>query len=56
MAELTSEVCHDASKERSLHPLIGKSVSLRTYNRDDGAHLDIKASSFLVVSSNLLLT
>ena len=41
-----SEVCHDVSKEPSLQPLSGESLSLRTCNRDDGARLDIKASGF----------
>ena len=44
--ELMSEVCQDVSKEPSLHPLSGESLPLRTYNRDDGARLDIKASGF----------
>ena len=41
-----SEVCHDVSKEPSLQPLSGESLSLRTCNRDDGARVDIKASGF----------
>ena len=45
-AELMSELCHDVSKESSLQPLSGESLSLRACNRDDGAQLDIKASGF----------
>jgi len=41
-----SEVCHDVSKEPSLQPLSGESLSLRNCNQDDGAQLDIKASGF----------
>ena len=44
--ELMLKVCHDVSKEPSLQPLSGESLSLRTCNRDDGARLDIKASGF----------
>ena len=51
MAELMSEVCHDVSKEPSLQ---SESLSLHTCNLDNGAWLDIKASSFWVVNSNLL--
>ena len=45
-AELMSEVCHSVSKEPSLQPLSGESLSLHTCNQDDGAQLDIKASGF----------
>ena len=53
-AELMSETCHDVSKEPSLQPLRGESLSLRTCNWDDGARLDIKASGFWVVGFNPL--
>jgi len=46
MAELMSEVCHNVSKELSLQPLSVELLSLCTCNRNDGARLDIKASSF----------
>ena len=41
-----SEVCHDVCVEPTLQPLTGEQLSYATGNREDSAHLDVRAGGF----------
>ena len=45
-AHLMREVCHDVTTEPSLQPITGESLTVRSYNLQDNARLDVAASEF----------
>ena len=45
-ARLLTEVCPNVAIEPDLQPLSGETLSLRTSNSEDGAHLDVSAQGF----------
>ena len=45
-ASLMSEVCHAVGTEPCLQPVTGEQLTHRTFNREEGARLDIVAQSF----------
>ena len=45
-ARLLTEVCPNVAVEPELQPLTGETLSYRTSNYEDGAHLDVSAQGF----------
>ena len=45
-ASLLTEVCHNVATEPLMQPLTGETLTLRSANTENGAHLDIRAGVF----------